>query len=120
MALLGYQRNYASDIVDEAHIEHTIGLVQNQNLQMTEIHDALSLQIQQAPRRHNQHVNAPSETSLLWLLRDTTVDDGIIQIAIGTVGTETLIDLQRKLSRRRNHECPDRAITSLRLMFSCK
>ena len=46
------------DVVDEAHVEHAVGFVEHQHLDLVEAQRALVHQIEQAAGRGHQHFDA--------------------------------------------------------------
>jgi hypothetical protein len=44
--------------VDEAHVEHAIGFVEHQDLDAGQVHVLLLVQVEQAARRGDQHIEA--------------------------------------------------------------
>ena len=48
----------ALDVVDEAHVEHAVGFVEHEHLDLVEAQRALVHEIEQAAGRGDQHVDA--------------------------------------------------------------
>ncbi len=47
--------------MDEAHVEHVIGFVEHENLDFSELQRTLADEVQQAPRRRDEHIDAAFE-----------------------------------------------------------
>mmetsp|Transcript_45473 Transcript_45473/g.97431 ORF Transcript_45473/g.97431 Transcript_45473/m.97431 type:complete len:342 (+) Transcript_45473:498-1523(+) len=111
LASLGHQLNQFLDDVDEAHVQHAIGLVEDQVLDMGEIERTLVDQILQSARRRDEHVHANGLEGLtLLLLRDTAKDalHGIVVLLPARQGLGKLCanlgNLHRQLSRGRHRD----------------
>ena len=55
---LGQLREDALDVADEAHVEHPVGLVQHQDLDVRQVDGALLVMVEQPARRGDQDVDA--------------------------------------------------------------
>ena len=55
----------ALDVVDEAHVEHAVGFVEHQHLDLVEAQRALVDQIEQAARCRHQHFDAARQRAHL-------------------------------------------------------
>ena len=58
LLLLGHHREDLADVADEAHVEHAIGFVEDENLDCREIDGTLLHVVEQAPRGRDQNVDA--------------------------------------------------------------
>jgi hypothetical protein len=70
LLLGGQQREDLLDVADEAHVEHAVGLVQHQDLELAEVEVALALVVQQAARRGDEDLDA-ARSALVWGLMFT-------------------------------------------------
>ena len=70
LALLRQGCDHFADIVDEAHVEHAVGLVEDEHLEAIEPHQGLAHQVEQAPRRGDQDVDAARASEHLLSLAD--------------------------------------------------
>ena len=71
LLVLGHQRQNLLDVMDEAHVQHAVGLVQDQHLDGGQIHEALTGQVQQTAGRGNQNVHAFFDAGDLRFHADT-------------------------------------------------
>ena len=72
---------HVADVVDEAHVEHAVGLVDDDDLDVVEAIGFLLVVVDQAPRRADQR-----------------------EIAVPAEHFGVFVDLHRKLARRRDHQ----------------
>jgi hypothetical protein len=93
-----------ADGLDEAHVEHAVGLVEDENLDGAEIDDALVHQIQQAAGRGDDDVDSAVQRALLMELADAAEDDGVIEAGFAPVDAEALRDLLGELTCGRKDE----------------
>ena len=95
----------ALDVVDEAHVEHAVGFVEHQHLDLVEAQRALVDQIEQAAGGRDQHVDAVRERA--HLLVDRHAADGERdgeRADVAAVGAEAVGDLRGQFARRREHQ----------------
>src|SRR3546814_1141271 len=69
-----------SDIADEAHVEHAVGLVEDEVRDAVETHVALVQQVHEASGRGDQNVDPARQRAHLRPLGDAAEDDGVAQI----------------------------------------
>ena len=69
-------RQHFFHVVDESHVEHAVGLVEHQYLDLTEIEHALSHQVEQAARGCHQDVHAFANPADLRVHADSAEDHG--------------------------------------------
>ena len=96
--------------MDEAHVEHAIGLVEHEDLELVQVHHALLAEVEQAAGRGDEDVDARAQDALLLALSDAAEDDGVTVTEVLAVRGEALADLRGQLTRRRQHEDRDRAV----------
>ena len=89
---------------DEAHVEHLVGLVEDQNLDVPQIDVALLHQVFEPAGRGDEDVDAILQGPHLRPLPDAAVDDGIAERSEFAVGGEAGPDLGGQLARRRQHQ----------------
>ena len=58
------------DVVDEAHVEHAVGFVEHEDLDMREVERALAVVVEQAPGRGDEDVDAAPQLVDLRLHAD--------------------------------------------------
>ena len=94
-----------ADVVDEAHREHLIGLVENDHATVGEDHLAAAQEVEHATGGADDDLAAAVERGDLLDDRRTAVDghDADTLEVLGE-GTRGLGDLQRELARRAQHE----------------
>ena len=99
--------NDFSNIPDEAHVQHPVGFIQNENFQSAQVHIALVVQINQPPRRRHQHVDASPDRLDLRVLAHAAKDYGGTNRQIFGVPGKALLNLQCELSSRRENQPPN-------------
>ena len=75
---------------DEAHVEHLVGLVENQDLDVAQIDVALLHQVEQPAGRGDEDVDAVLQRPHLRALSDAAVDHGVAQAGELAVRVEAL------------------------------
>ena len=92
------------DVRDEAHVEHAVGLVDDEDLHAHQ-HDAPALEmIEQAPGRGDQDVDAAVELLDLVVHRHAADEQREVELVIDAVFLEALRHLGGKFARRRQDE----------------
>ena len=95
--LLGRQfRDNLFHIMDEAHIQHTVCFVKHKKSNFLEMHKPLRHEIQQPARRRDEDVYAALECFHLVMLGDTAEDNGMLEMSMSAIGSETFTDLDRQ------------------------
>jgi hypothetical protein len=94
--------------VDEAHVEHPVGLVEDEDLDVREVERALAVVVEQPPGRGDEDVDAAREPVDLRLHADAAEDDHARELRVLAVGANAFLDLRRELARRRQDEATDR------------
>ena len=90
--------------MNEAHVEHAVGLVEHAAAHLAQVEELLLREIEQPPWSGHQQV-APSAQRLdLRLLTHATEDHDGAQPGMAAVVAGTLGDLCRELARRRQHQ----------------
>ncbi len=90
--------------MDEAHVQHAICFVQNEDLQAVQADDATIHQVEQSARRRHQDVDALSQLFHLRLLAHAAEDDGMLQVEAGAVRREAFGDLSCQFTRGGEHQ----------------
>src|SRR5215470_2671274 len=91
-------------VVDEAHVEHAVPLVENEDRDFVEPDMALTAKVEQASRCRDQDFNARLQCLDLVVLVDTSENDGSTERQPSAIGPETLADLAGKFARRRKNQ----------------
>ena len=97
----------AADIVDKAHIEHAIRFIQHQHFQIGEFHLALLVQVEQAPRRGHQNVDALAQRGDLRVDLHATKYHGGFERQVRAVRGDALRHLGGEFARGRENQYPD-------------
>ena len=75
LALAGEQAHDLADVRDEAHVEHPVGLVEDEDLDLAEVHRALADVVQQPARSGDEDLDAAPEQLDLRVDPGAAVDD---------------------------------------------
>ncbi len=89
----------ALHVVDEAHVEHAVGLVEDEDLDLVEEDVLLLLEIEQPSGRGDEDVDAAVQRLNLAVLADAAEDDGVREAQVLAVMVEALADLRGELAR---------------------
>src|SRR5215510_13946484 len=95
--------------MDESHVEHLVGFVENERLNAAKIDESLIHQVEQPAGRGHQNVDAPLKCFYLRLLADTAVNYRLTQAGMATVGPKAFCDLRSQFACRRQDQYTDRA-----------
>jgi hypothetical protein len=90
--------------VDEAHVEHPIRLIQNQDLDLAQVDGLLLDVVEQPPRRRHEDVDAAAQRVDLGLHAHAAIDQAGLQLNVFAVGADAFFHLCRKLPGRRDDE----------------
>src|SRR5690606_832560 len=94
-----------ADVLDEAQVEHAVGLVQHAHLAGVQRDDLVLLDVvDQAARGGDDHVGAGLEQGALLVVVDAAVDQGELQAEVGSELHRVLVDLDRELAGRRQDQ----------------
>ena len=94
----------AADVVDEAHVEHAVGLVEHQPRRLGQDHVLLADQVGEPARRGDQHVDARRDLADLAEARDAAEHQrGRDMRALGQ-HAERFVDLHGELAGRNQHQ----------------
>jgi hypothetical protein len=107
LALLRQQREHALDVVDEAHVEHAVGLVEHEDLDAGEIDGLLTGEIEESAGRRDDDVGAALQRLDLRVHADAAEDRDRTQRKVRAVGAHALGDLGAELARRHHDEGTD-------------
>ena len=100
----GEQRHDALDVGDEPHVEHAVGLVEHEDLDLAEVERALLHVVEQAARRRDQDLDAAPQRRDLRIHRHAAEDLRAPQRDVLAVVADALLDLRRELARRREDQ----------------
>ena len=94
----------ALDVGDEAHVEHAVGLVDDQELDAVEQQPSALVMVEQAAGRRDQHVDAAGELGILIAERDAADDQRDVELVVDAVFGKALFDLGGEFARRLEDE----------------
>ncbi len=94
----------AADVVDEAHVEHAIRLIQHQHFQLGQGQGALGQQVQQAARGGHQDVDAELDGVQIGFDADTAVGDQGAKRQVVGIFDDALAHLGGQLAGRGEHQ----------------
>jgi hypothetical protein len=92
----------------EAEIEHAVGLVEDRDLRVAQVEDALLEVVDEASRGADEHVYAVFEVAALLLVVDAPINDRVPEAGVSAEHLGITVNLNRQLSRRRQDHCADR------------
>jgi hypothetical protein len=107
LARRGQQGEDLADVVDEAHVEHAIGLVQHQDLDLLQVDGPLLHVVEQPAGRGDDDVDPAAQRIDLRLHADAAVDARRFHLGVLAVGAHALLDLERELARRGDDQHAD-------------
>ena len=90
--------------MDEAHVEHAVGFVQHEHIDIVEAHRAAVVKVEQPAGRRHQHVDAARQRADLSADRHAADDQRRGNMQMTPVGGEGFDDLVAELARRRQHQ----------------
>ena len=93
-----------ADVVDEAHVEHAVGLVEHEHADLVEAQRIAAHQIEQPARGRDQHVDAVHQRAHLTAHRDAADRERGGEAEVAAVGVEAVEDLARQFAGRRQHQ----------------
>ena len=95
----GQERHDALDIGDEPHVEHPVGLVEHQDLDLAQIDGFLLDVVEEPSRSGDQDFDPRAHDRQLLFDVDAAEDDGRAQFRVLAIGAHRLLDLDRQLAR---------------------
>ena len=98
----------AADAGQEAHVEHAVGLVEDDDLNLAQLHEVAAEEIAETAGSGDQHLRALTDGVQLGVFAQPAHDHGGFQAAAARHFGEGLIDLDGELPRGAQHEgaCP--------------
>jgi hypothetical protein len=94
--------------VDEAHVEHAVGFVEHQDLDLAQVDGLLLDVVEQPARRGDDHVDPAAQRVDLRLHAHAAVDAGGLELEVLAVGANAFLDLEGELAGRRDDEAAHR------------
>jgi hypothetical protein len=98
--------------MDKSHIEHTICLIKDKYLYISEGYISLIDEIEETPRSGDEYIDSLSESLDLLTLADTTEYDRLMESCISTIRCKALLDLDSEFTSRSDDERADLARSS--------
>ena len=96
-----YELADALDVGDETHVQHAIGLVDDEELDAAEQKPSALVMVEQAAGRRDQNIDAAHQLGVLVVERDAADDQRDVElIVVDAVFDEALFDLRRELAGR--------------------
>ena len=95
------------DVVDEAHVEHAVGLVEHEDLDAAQVDGALADVVEQAAGRGDDDLGAAAQGADLAVHAHAAEDGHRADGPVGAVGADALLDLERELAGRDEDEGAD-------------
>ena len=108
LLLLGHQRQYFLDVVNEAHVQHAVGFIKHQNLHLAQVQRTLACMVQQAAGCGDQNVNATAKLFDLRAHADTAEHHHRGEVEVFAIGANAFLDLRGQFARRRHDEGANR------------
>ena len=96
------------DVPDEAHVQHPVRLVEDEDLDPREVDGALADVVQEAPRGGDHDLRTGAQGADLRVESDAAVDGGRAEPVASAVCSDALLHLERQLARRDDDEDADR------------
>ena len=109
LALRRQDREDLADVADEAHVEHPVGLVEDEDLDPREVDGPLAEVVEQAARRRDDDLGTGAQRADLRIEADAAVDGRRADGVLGAVGPDALLDLERELAGRGEDQRADDA-----------
>ena len=113
LSAIRQQREHLADVADEAHVEHPIGLVEDEDLDPAQVDGALAGMVEQTAGRGDDDLGAAAQRADLAAEADAAVDGGRADVAAG-VDPDRLLDLDRQLAGRGEDERADATVARRR------
>ena len=107
LALLGQHCEDALDVADEAHVQHAVGFVQHQDLDVRQVHCLLLQVVEQTSRCRHQDIHAAMQLFDLRIDVDAAEHHHGFERQIFAVFAHALFHLGSEFARGREHQRAD-------------
>ena len=104
LSLFWQHGDHPADVVDEAHVEHGVGFVQDQKLDPLQRQQPLVAQVEKTAWRGDEHVGAFPDLGDLFVLAHAAKNQRRPHLDVLRVGLDVVVDLSRQLSGRGENE----------------
>ena len=101
------QREDLADVADEAHVEHPVGLVEDEDLDPREVDRPLADVVEQATGGGDDDFGTRAQVTDLRVEADAAIDRGRPDGVLGAVRPDALLDLERELAGRSEDQRAD-------------
>ena len=105
----GRAEHDAPDIGNESHVEHAVGLVDDQDLDLVQVDVLVLLEIEQPSGRSDDDVDRAFQVALLFPVVHSAEDGNGLQVHVLPQIVRVLLDLQCEFPGGGEDECPGRA-----------
>jgi hypothetical protein len=100
LAMCGHGGDDSPHVPDEAHIEHTVGLIEDEDLDVSQVDGATLHMVEEAARRGDDDIDALMKGVKLALDIHAAIDGQRPQMQEPAIAAYGLFDLHRKLAGR--------------------
>ena len=104
LPLLGKERDDALDIALEAHVEHAVDFIEDEEVDTREFDVTLVDQVEKTTGAGDEDIDAAAHGIDLWSLADAAVNEGVLDFDVLAVGFEALADLGGEFTGWSEHE----------------
>ena len=111
LLFFGHQRKHLFYVMDKAHVQHAVGLVEHQHLHLTQVEHALLGQIEQTSRGGHQNIHAFFELGYLRIHAHAAKNDGGGQLQVFAIGANRFFHLRREFTGGGQHQRTDASAT---------
>lgn len=103
--------------MDESHIEHPIGFIEDEYLDVRERNIPLIHKVEETTRSRDEDIDPLSEPFGLIALFDPAENHGLMESCISSIRPETLLNLYRELASWRDDEGLDFSFSLIWVFF---
>ncbi len=107
LALLGHGGGDSADRLDEAHVEHAVGLIKDEDLDVAKIDVALLHEVFETAGGCDDDIDTIAEGADLRALADTAEDHDVAEVGVFGVDAEVFGDLEGEFARGAEDEGAD-------------
>ena len=104
LPVVGNQCENLANVTDEAHVEHAVGLVEDEELDVGQIDMALTDHVEQTAGCGGEDVDATAQVLLLRALADATEHDHAADVEVARVLLDVVVNLGSQFTGRAHHQ----------------
>ena len=104
LPILRKERHHLADIVNEAHIEHAVGLVEHEEFQRLQRNRLLVDEVQETARSRHQHVDTANQIALLADIAHATENASRRNGRKLRILLKAILHLDREFTRRQKNQ----------------